>query len=182
MLQPLPTDLTDQLTKPVEKVEVLDDIRPVVPIFKAGWPDYGVDTCADGGTCTIVACNSLVAAGALAGLHMSYVLKKEEMAGNGELPYYRCAAEIVEHWRRNPLEVTPYVQFLLDSIGDVMTTNNKVKTVIQHYFNVEDIEVLCVNVNKEAKAKARKETKANARLQQPAGKFVSRSMIIHCPN
>jgi hypothetical protein len=89
------------------------------------------------------------------------------MAGNGEIPCYRCAAQTVEHWRRHPLEVTPHVQFLLDSIRDVMITNNKVKKAIKHYFNVELIEVLCVDAKKEAKAKAKKETKAKARLQQP---------------
>ena len=43
-------------------------------------------------------------------------------------------------------------------------------------------EVLSVNVNKEAKAKAKKETKPDARHPPPADKFVSRSMIIRCPN
>ena len=94
MLQPLLTDLTDQTTKPVEGVGVPDDIRPVVAIFKAAWPDYGIDTCADGGTCTIAACNSLVAAGALAA---TYVLKKEQMAGNSEFSPDMCDAQTVEH-------------------------------------------------------------------------------------
>ena len=48
----------DLQTAPTEgELKVSDEIRPVVPIFKAGWRDYSIDASADGGTCTFAACN-----------------------------------------------------------------------------------------------------------------------------
>ena len=88
-------------------------------------------------------------------LAAAYVLKKEQMAGNGDIPSKMCDAQIVQHWRGHPKDVTRHVQFLLDTIGDVMLTNNRVKEAIKHFFNVESIEVLCVDVKKEARAKAK---------------------------
>ena len=116
--------------KPVDNAKVLDDVRPAVPTFKAHWPDCGVVELNNGGTCTIAACNSLVAAGALAG---SFMLKEEEMLGNGGLPYLRCRPETLEYWRRHPEKVTPPVTYLLETMALLMTTNNKVKKVLEHY-------------------------------------------------
>lgn len=88
-------------------------------------------------------------------LAAAYVLKKEQMAGNGDIPPDMCDAQTVQHWRDHPKEVTRHVQFRLDTIRDVMVSNNRVKEAIKNYFNVESIAVLCVDVKKEAKAKAK---------------------------
>jgi hypothetical protein len=164
--------------KPVDNAKVLDEVRPAVPTFKAHWPDCGVVELDNGGTCTIAACNSLVAAGALAG---SFMLKEEEMLGNGGLPYLRCRPETLEYWRRHPEKVTPPVTYLLETMALLMTTNNKVKKVLEHYFNASEIQVLCVDVDKEAKAKAKKHTNASTD-PPPIDIFVSCSMIICCAN
>ena len=98
-------------------------------------------------------------------LAAAYVLKREQMAGNGDIPPKMCDAQTAQHWRDHPEDVTRHVQCLLDAIGDVMVSNNRVKEAIKHFFGVDSIAVLYVNVKKEAKAKAT--------LGQPADKFVS---------
>ena len=67
--------------------------------MNADWPDHGIETTHDGGTCTIDACNSLVAAGALAA---AYVLKKNEMAGDGHIPPRRLDPEVLQAVRDHP--------------------------------------------------------------------------------
>ena len=69
----------------------------------------------------------------------------------------------------------------METIALLMTTNNKVKKVLEHYFNVSEIQVLCVDVDKEAKAKAKKHTNAS-KHPPPIDIFVSCSMIICCAN
>ena len=127
-----------------------DEIRPLVPIFKADWRDYGIETTEDGGTCTIDACNSLVAAGALAA---AYVLEKSEMAGDGAIPPSMLDAKVVQHFKDRPDTMTPVLQILQDELKYTMFRNNEVKNVLKHYFNVKSIEVLCVDTRKEIKAR-----------------------------
>ena len=131
------------------------EIRPVVPIFKADWPDYGIETTHDGGTCTIDACNSLVAAGVLAA---AYVLKKSEMAGDGHIPPKMLDAEVLQHVRDHPDAMTPVIKTLVDELKYTMWRNNEVKVALQQYFNVDYIAVLSIDTKKEKKnfAKAMK--------------------------
>ena len=52
-------------------------------------------------------------------LAAAYVLKREQMAGNGDISPKMCDAQTIQHWRDHPEDVTKHVQCLLDAIGDV---------------------------------------------------------------
>ena len=149
LLQPLPTDLTNKTRK---LVVVPHEIRPVVPIINADWPDHGIETTHDGGTCTIDACNPLVAAGAMAA---AYVPKKNEMAGDGHIPPKRLDQEVLQTVRDHPERMTSVIQLIMDELQCTMLANNDVKVALRQYFNVESIAVLSVDTKKEKKAFAK---------------------------
>jgi hypothetical protein len=148
-LQPLPTDLTNETRKLVVPPH---EIRPVVPIMNARWPDHGIETTHDGGTCTIVACNSLVAAGALAA---AYVLKMNEMVGDGQIPPRRLDPEVLEAVRDNPGEMTSVISVMIDELEYTMLANNNLKVALRQYFDVDAIAVLSIDIKKEKKAWAK---------------------------
>ena len=87
----------------IKLVVVPHEVRPVVPIMNADWPEHDTETTRDGGTCTIDVCNSLVAAGALAAAH---VLKKNEMAGDGHIPPKMLDPEVLHAVRDHPERMT----------------------------------------------------------------------------
>jgi hypothetical protein len=132
--------------------EIGHEIRPVVPIMDARWPDHGIETTHDGGTCTIVACNSLVAAGALAA---AYVLKMNEMDGDGQIPPRRLDPEVLEAVRDNPGQMTSVISHMIDELEYTMSFNNKLKVALRHYFDVDAIAVLSIDIKKEKKAWAK---------------------------
>ena len=153
VLQTLPTDLTDETMKvPDETQPVPDETRPVVPIFKAHWPDYGTKTTEEGGTCTSDACNSLVAAGPLAG---AYILKKHEMDGDASLPGTMWDSKTLQEFRDDPAKMAQNMTYGKPSTDDLqymMSRNNEVKTALKLWFSVDSIEVLTVNTSKLRKA------------------------------
>ena len=118
----------------------------------ARWPDHGIETTHDGGTCTIVACNSLVAAGALAA---AYVMKKNEMAGGGHIPPRRLDPEVLEAVRDNPGEMTSVISVMIDELEYTMLANNNLKVALRQYFDVDAIAVLSIDIKKEKKAWAK---------------------------
>ena len=120
--------------------------------MNADWLDHGIETTHDGGTCTIDACNSLVAAGALAA---AYALKKSEVAGGGHIPPKMLDPEVLQIVRDHPETMTPVIQTLMDEVKYTMWGNNKVKVALRQYFNVESIAVLSVDTKKEKKAFAK---------------------------
>ena len=130
-------------------VVVPHEVRPVVPIMNKDWPDHGIETTHDGCHCTIDACNSLVAAGALAA---AYVLKKNETTGDGHIPPRRLDQEVLQAVRDNPEKTTSVIQVMMDELQYAMLANNDVKVALQQYFNVESIAVLSVDTKKEKKS------------------------------
>ena len=162
-MQTLPTDLTDETMKvPDETQPVPDETRPVVPIFKAHWPDYGTKTTEEGGTCTSDACNSLVAAGPLAG---AYILKKHEMDGDASLPGTMWDSETLQQFRDDPARMAKNMRYGKPSTDDLqymMCRNNEVKTALQHWFSVDSIEVLSVNTSKLRKGRKNTHTFVSA--------------------
>jgi hypothetical protein len=120
--------------------------------MNAHWPDHGIETTHDGGTCTIVACNSLVAAGALAA---AYVLKKNEMAGDGHIPPRRLDPEVLQAVRDNPEQMTSVISVMIDELEYTMLANNNLKVALRQYFNVDSIAVLSIDIKKEKKAWAK---------------------------
>ena len=145
------------------------EMRAVVPIFKADWLGYGIDATHDGGTCRIDARNSSVVAGALAA---AYVLKKSEMAGEGHIPPKILDVELLQHLRDYPDTMTPVLEILVDELKYTMWRNNEVKGALKQYFNVDSIEVLCVDTKKERKTFA-KATKSHPEPGVVAHTFVS---------
>ena len=83
-----------------------------MPICNGDWPDHGIATICDGGTCTIDVCNSLVAAGAMAA---AYVLKKDEMVGNGNILPKMLDPKVLQVVHGHPYSL-PLVFFLPPSL------------------------------------------------------------------
>ena len=98
------------------KMPVPHETQPVVPIFKADWPDFGTETTEDGGTCTSDACNSLVAAGPLAA---AYTLKKAEMDGDASLPGTMWDSETLQEFRDDPAKMALRHATLYPSTDDL---------------------------------------------------------------
>ena len=122
-----------------------------MPILNARWPDHGIETTRDRGTCTIVACNSLVAAGALAG---SYVLKKIELDGDASVPGTMWDSEALQAFRDNPAKMAKDCGTFHPNTGDLeymMCRNNEVKNALKHWFDTDSIEVLSVDTSKKKK-------------------------------
>ena len=137
---------------PDETQPVPDETRPVVPIFKAHWPDYGTKTTEEGGTCTSDACNSLVAAGPLAG---AYILKKHEMDGDASLPGTMWDSETLQEFRDDPAKMAQNMAYGKPSTDDLqymMCRNNEVKSALKLWFGVDSITVLSVDADKRLKA------------------------------
>ena len=114
--------------------------------MNAHWPDRGIETTHDGGTCTTVACSSLVAVGALAA---AYVLKKNEMAGDGHIPPRRLDPEVLQDVRDNPEQMTSVISVMIDELEYTMLANNDLKVLLRQYFNVDSIAVLSIDIKKE---------------------------------
>jgi hypothetical protein len=102
----------------------------------------------------------------------NYVLKKSEMAGDGHIPPKVLDAEVLQHLRDHPDQMTPVLEILVDELKYTMWRNNEVKGALKQYFNVDSIEVLCVDTKKERKTFA-KATKSHPEPGVVAHTFVS---------
>ena len=171
LLQRLRTDLTDETRKEAHEtppvVQVPNETQPVVPIFKADWHDFGIGTTQDGGTCTTDACNSLVAAGALAG---SYVLKKIELDGDASVPGTMWDSEALQAFRDDPAKMAKdYRAFRpnTDDLEYMMCRNNEVKNALKHWFDTDSIEVLSVDTSKKKKTQKKTQIQPKNKTQKP---------------
>ena len=94
-------------------------------------------------------------AGALA---TAYVLKKNEMVGDGHFPPKMLDPEVLQTVQSHPERMTSVIQVIQDLMDELQYTvlaNNKVKIAIRQYFNVESIVVFSVDTKKEKKAFAK---------------------------
>ena len=94
----------------------------------------------------------MVAASALAA---AYVLKKNEMTGDGHIPPKMLDPEVLQAVRDHPETMTSVNQDSMDKLQYTMLANNNVKVALRQYFNVESIAVLSVDTKKEQKAFAK---------------------------
>ena len=69
----------------------------------------------------------MVAAGALAA---AYVLKKNEMLGNGQIPPRRLDPEVLQAVRDNP-EPYPVIDVMIDELKYTMFANNDLKVALR---------------------------------------------------
>lgn len=110
----------------------------------------------------------MVAAGALAA---AYVLKKNEMLGNGQIPPRRLDPEVLQAVRDNP-EPYPVIDVMIDELKYTMFANNDLKVALRQYFDVDTIAVLSIDIKKEKRAWA-KFIKSNPKHGAVKATFVS---------
>ena len=60
----------------------------------------------------------------------AYVLKKNEMLGNGEIPPRRLDPEVLQAVRDHPEEMTSVISVMIDELEYTMLANNDLKVAL----------------------------------------------------